>query len=191
MLKVSLTAALSLAFTTSLAPAGPFGFELDSFNPESYDCAQIQGSFYRCANPPKKHPDIERYIVQFIPGIGACFIKGISVDISDSRYGYNTRSAIDGIYDQLKGKYGDAEKFDFLRSGSVWDEPEDWMMGLTEDERVYAYMWKLPSPIDGISSLGIFANGLGSDTAFWSVEFSTPKSATCDATDAKNEADAF
>ena len=31
------------------------------------------------------------------------------------------------------------EKYDFLLSGSIWNRPEDWMMGLLKDERKLAW----------------------------------------------------
>jgi len=41
----------------------------------------------------------------------------------------------------LEARYGAHKKFDFLRAGSIWDEPRDWMMGLLREERTLATYW--------------------------------------------------
>jgi hypothetical protein len=69
---------------------------------------------------------------------------------------------------------------DFLRSGSIWREPEDWMMGLTKKERTLATWWvalsrngqnvSLPHQITGIL---LDTTGLGPSKGclFLSYEF--------------------
>lgn len=37
--------------------------------------------------------------------------------------------------------YGTSELLDFLFPGSIWDEGDDWMMGLRQDERFYFAFW--------------------------------------------------
>lgn len=183
--------ALSLIFTSQYAIAGPFGFDEVNFNLDSFGCKQTKGSFYKCSAIPKPHPDIERYIVQYNKDIGLCMVKGISVDINDSRFGMSTRSKVDEIYDQLQGKYGAGEKIDFLMSGSIWSEPEDWMMGMVKDERMYAYTWDLKNPIDAIEQVGLIAKAVDQETSFFVVEFLTAKSSECDRADSKSGADSF
>lgn len=37
--------------------------------------------------------------------------------------------------------YGEYEEVDLLLPGSIWDEPEDWMMGLRQNERIVQSVW--------------------------------------------------
>lgn len=173
------------------AAAGPFGIDIEGFNPSTYACVKSEGSFFKCTGFPAQHPDIETYVVQFHHDIGLCFIKGISKTIHDSRYGENTRRAVDEIYAQLRPKYGTALQGDELRSGSIWDEPEDWMMGIIKSERKYYYMARATPEVDGVAVWGVFASALDTTKSYWSVEFQTSKSDACNAQDRATKGNVF
>lgn len=186
-------ALISLPFVLyfSGASAGPFGYDFDTFTPSAYGCGGQRGTFYRCDNAPKPHPDMEYYIVQYAEGVGLCMIKGVSNNIRDTVYGDETRNKTDEIHNQLKIKYGSGKKLDFLRSGSIWDEPRDWMMGLTKEERAYAYLWDLPNPIDGVSEIGLMARAARSDQGYIAVEFHSANTDACDEAESNDAASSF
>lgn len=139
----------------------------------------------------KPHPDIETYVVQYSESVGLCMIKGISKDIRDSIYGDETKRKVDKIYTQLTPKYGAGESFDFLRPGSIWDESEDWMMGLLKDERTYAFLWTLQKPVDGVSEMILAAKATNRETGYFIVEFHNSNSDECDKAEASKAADSF
>jgi hypothetical protein len=191
MLKTAIVSVLSLALPT-LAEAGPFGVDLDNFRPEAYDCEKQENSFLMvCKKFSKPHPDVEAYFIKYIPEIGVCYIKAVSKDIIDSRYGRKLQSSVDEIHNQLKGKYGDATLYDYLNAGSIWDEPEDWMMGLRKNERQYGYEQDLKSPIDGVIQFGVYANATSQDTGYWSAQFITPLASACEDAETKLKAGSF
>ena len=190
MLRLFLLAAAYISFSHS-AIAGPFGLDVESFNPVAGKCELKQPNLYSC-NVPKPHPDIESYIVKFVENVGICLIKGISEDIPDSRYGIDTKSKTDEIAAQLTPKYGKNTEFiDNLLPGSIWDQPEDWMMGLIKEERFYMYVWKPNEPVDGIISIYLAAQNTNTDNGYFAVEFHTSKSAECEAAIEKGSADSF
>lgn len=191
MLKVAIVSALSLALPT-LAEAGPFGIDLDNFVPQTYGCKAEKNPFIlSCDKVPKPHPDIELYIIRYVPEVGVCHIRGISKDIIDSRYGMKLRSSVDEVYSQLKGKYGEAVLYDYLNSGSIWSEPEDFMMGIAKNERQYGYEQDLKEPVDGVTQFGAYAYASSQDTGYWVAQFITKNVAACDAVETKLKAGSF
>jgi hypothetical protein len=178
-------------FLSGTATAGPFGLDDETFQLDQFQCGDEVSGFYTCLSVPKPHPDIETYIVQFVDGVGLCMIKGISKNIPDSIYGDGTRRKVDEIYDQLSSKYGKGDKLDFLRPGSIWNEPEDWTMGLLKDERTYAALWDLPSPVDGVADIALAAKAVNREASYFIVEFHKDNTDECDIAQSTKAADSF
>jgi hypothetical protein len=175
-----------------LAAAGPFGIDLDNFSPQAYGCKATESTFVlNCPDVPKPHPDIETYFIKYMPEVGVCHIKGISIDISDSRYGYKVKSTVDEVYAQLKGKYGEAVLYDYLNAGSMWDQPEDWTIGISKGERQYGYEQDLKVPIDGVSVFGVYAKVSGQETGYWVTQFITTHADACKVAETKLKAGSF
>jgi hypothetical protein len=63
-------------------------------------------------------------------------VKAIGKDIDDNRFGTNLTDTYNRVDKGLSKSYGKGSKVHYLRSGSIWDEPEDFMMGLVKQERV-------------------------------------------------------
>ncbi|MEO3480666.1 hypothetical protein AAFO90_23795 [Phaeobacter sp. CAU 1743] len=191
-MKVSLLVATLGVLSSVRAVAGPFGVDsTDGFDLDQYECSEIAKAFYSCENVPKPHPDFEQYIVQYHPEVGVCMIKGVGKDIQDNRYGGSTVSAVDEIYGQVSSKYGEVKKFDYLMTGSIWDEPEDWMMGLAKDERTYAYFGEITPVVDGISKYIVAGKASRSDVGYVIVEFHTPVTDDCDTKASDDAASSF
>ena len=183
--------------SVSPALAGPFGFDTTSKqNPaDVYSYCEDDGSGFfnvECTNAPKPHPDMKFYLVSFVEGLGVCGIKGISNDISDSNTGYTTQGDTDAIANQIKIKYGSwTNKEDFLLSSSIWDESRDWMMSLIKKDRLYAYVWDLNRPVNGIGSISVGAKALHTDTGYVVAEFLTPDYEKCETAKQNSAADSF
>jgi hypothetical protein len=63
-----------------------------------------------------------------------------------SRFGTELKEKYERIKTALVAKYGAPETdLDSLRSGSLWTEPEDFMMGLLKKERYLAATWNMQS----------------------------------------------
>ncbi len=59
-------------------------------------------------------------------------------------------------------KYGKRTKYDYLRSGSIWDEPKDWMMSLRQEERTLALFWSIDNGsvlAEHVSGISLQAKG--------------------------------
>ncbi|HEV7571085.1 MAG TPA: hypothetical protein VGQ21_06265 [Thermoanaerobaculia bacterium] len=124
---------------------------------------EVAPFMFRLTTVPKPHTAFESYIVQITPKAGVCFVKAIGRNVRTSAYGSELRSEFDKIREQLEGVYGKPKIFDFLRDGSIWSEPREWMMSLYQKERLLGARW---SEEDGlITKYGINKVFLGSSAA--------------------------
>jgi len=131
---------VSVLISIALAGEGPFGIEFGT--PPSSLNATLEGDIYMLNSVPKPHPYFKIYIVKATQSQGVYWIKGIGSTVHTSIYGEGIRFKEDELASQVASVYGQNYiKYDFLRSGSIWNEPEDWMIGLFKEERVYAYSW--------------------------------------------------
>jgi len=147
----------ALAFGASAA--GPFGFERGMTKEQiialvgNYAVKQTNDDALLLTRAPKPHPDFDQYMVTISPERGLLKISAIGITIQTNRYGTVLKAAFDEVRTAVASTYGPPSKdFNFLRSGSIWNEPEDWMMGLVKEERVLASYWdkELPNHIVGI-----------------------------------------
>ena len=138
-----------LTITISFIVAGPFGLEM-GWNIEqvqesgaiildSYDFKD--GTTAYSINPPKKHSSFSSYVVLISDKYGLFQISAESDSIYTSRNGYQIKSEFYSVYNQLVKSYGDGILIDKLAEGSIWDEPEDWMMGLKTLDRTLSAIW--------------------------------------------------
>ena len=52
---------------------------------------------------------------------------------------------LEEMKDKLAKKYGQPEEYDFLLTGSIWNEPNDWMNGIINGERSLIASWESSS----------------------------------------------
>jgi hypothetical protein len=90
---------------------------------------------------PKSHPAFESYTLIFSPTQGLLKIIAYGNDISTTVFGSEVRSKFEDMKEALTATYGRPQVIDHLPSGSIWKEPEDWMMGLLKKERTLAADW--------------------------------------------------
>lgn len=150
-------------FVVANAIAGPFGLSQGMSLAE----VQKQGPFalvpseqflYRTTTIANGHQDFKRYTAVITPETGLCRIRASGRDITTSVYGSELLRKHQELVDALTEKYGKpSNKFDYLKAGSIWKDPNDWMLALLRGERVLKWFWtdkegsKLPDSLDGIS----------------------------------------
>ncbi|WP_157616976.1 hypothetical protein [Rhodanobacter sp. Soil772] len=119
---------------------------------------------YSTSKLPNGNVAFDDYRLLITPNQGLCKITAWTPDISSSSYGDRVRDVFSNLFDALTVKYGNSKKYDFLRSGSIWDEPEDWMMGLAKEERSLVAFWDLKensSLPDSIKAISLAAHAAG------------------------------
>lgn len=129
---------------------------------------------------PKPHNSFEEYSLLFSPSKGLLKITGIGITIETSSDGSELKSEYNKIRDQLIHVYSEpSNSLDAAKSGSIWREPEDFMMGLVKNDRYLSSIWtskdnenwKGVSLPTGISSISIDANGLNSTSGYITVTY--------------------
>lgn len=190
---------LILLLIPIVSSAGPFGIEKgDTKNdPKFANFTALNGeeNYLYGKNPPKPHSSFEAYIVRFSSSTGACWVKAIGKDIDADNFGIRTKVELEKISDQIKKKYGNYEKTDRLFSGSIWDDPDDWMMGLYKNERFLMYEWnsKTSSTVAEYDLKSIYAAAKAKDSSdgYVIAEFYFTNHDQCEAEEDKQGEDAF
>ena len=193
--KTHLIIVVSVLLTSSLAFSGPFGLEMGmSLKDVGGTPESLGGGKYKVTSVPKPHSAFQFYIVQIAPKGGLCWIKAIGNEISTSVYGLELKAGFESLEEKLASAYGDHETVDRLRTGSIWNEPKDWMMALVKKERVLAAIWNAEngsSLPEEIESIVLFAQPLSRETGVLAVEYRLSNQATCEAEIAALEDDAL
>jgi hypothetical protein len=116
------------------------------------------------------------------------------VDLEMNSFGSQIKSTFKSIEEALVEKYGAVTKrYDFLQSGSIWNEPEDWAMALSKEERHLGSYWTF-SPArteDGVQSIFLNANALSSSKGYVSLDYESSNFDQCSKELNKATNDAF
>lgn len=104
----------------------------------------------RLNSAPMPHPDFTTYILNFSPQEGLLRIVAITPPVETSRLGTELKSKLQEIERGISSsKYDEPHKtLDYLHTGSIWNQPQEWMMALLKHERTLGSDWQLSSPSD-------------------------------------------
>lgn len=178
--------ALVLLATLTIAPRlasaqTPFGLrmgltvaELKRLTGATPDSAR-QGS-YHSTRVPNPNADFEAYGFLVSPTTGLCKLWATGVTVENDGYGSALHSKFDGFQAALDQKYGEHKNYDFLRDGSIWNEPKEWMMGLYKQERILTSFWG-----DSTSTIRVRlkASALGSSSGWLTLDYEFANSSRC------------
>ena len=141
---------------------------------------------YKLSTVPTPYPGVDFYWVKASAKTGACMVKAIGQDVEGDSQGSELRSTVDHVKDDLVERYGPpTANIDYLQSGSIWHDPQDWMMAVAKNERNYGYIWERKAGADsaiwrGIQSVGVFSGSSG--TKGWFIlEYDFDNMKDCDA----------
>ena len=167
---------VTLAFLASTLQAadGPFGLEMGApkgdFELEQLD---LPGVFV-ARNVPIPHSAFQQYILTFGPKSGLCLVRGVGHDIPTNSFGSQLRSAFTDLKGRLERLYGSHETVDVVLPGSIWDEPQDFMMGLLKKERFLAATWEQESGStlkNNLASVLLAARATSHDEGYVGIEY--------------------
>jgi len=195
----SLTMSLIVAFVVAVAygqegatskaepgtPAAPFGLTQGMPKAGIANITQEIGpSIFRLSTVPKPHAAFEWYVVQAPPKTGLCWVKALGNTVSTSSYGSELEATFSDVRKQVDSQYGASRLYDFLKAGSLWNEPREWMMGLLKKERVLAASW---SKEDGSSMkptlrrIQLVVNAIDQSRGFITLEYEFDNFEACQA----------
>ena len=124
---------------------GPFGLKM-GLSKEQIEAMGVQltdrkEGVYSAEKLVKTHSVFEIYLLTIGEKEGLCRIMGVGKTIETGSFGTALQDEFNSLEKQLKDVYGKNSRYDFVRKGSIWKEPEDWMMGLLKTERTLTAMW--------------------------------------------------
>ena len=144
-----LSVLLAAIVFSSPSIAGPFGLgmgqSLDELS-KQMSLKKTKEFLFTASTAPRPHPDLQIYQLIVTPQHGLCKVGAVSRTFNTNVYGTAFLAKFDEIESALSEKYGKSDRQDFLRSGSIWNEPKDWMMGLRKQERVLNWIRHQPQP---------------------------------------------
>ena len=175
----------SFSFFTSGAWAGPYGLEMGmsledlNGNPE-----KIGPDKYVIYTVPEPVSQVESYAVRISPKGGLFWIKAVGKTMSTNPDGSEVRKAFEKVQQETAAVYGNSRSYDFLVDGSTLDQPDDWMQGIINWERVLGALWKKSewkSLPDSLEEVFVGAEAVSSTQGFISIEYTFSNMNTCEA----------
>lgn len=190
--KKEVTAKTTQKQSPLLPPAeGPFGLEagLTQKNIEDMIGAKLKPlpdsvNLYTSDTLPKQNADFEMYGLLISPKAGLCQIRAVGKTIDTDSYGLALKSRFEDLSSSLSSLYGKAETTDLVLEGSIWKEPQDWMMGLNKKERFLSATWKgtKETPLkNNIDTISIEARANSSSKGYVYLQYSFTNNDVCQA----------
>ena len=158
--------------------AGPFGFEKGMTKAQIIALVGEKGvktqgeDFIELSTAPKPHALIDTYILRISPDKGLLKVIAVSKQIETTIYGDELRSKFKEVAEAMGGTYGPStHSLDFVRSGSIWHEPEDWMMALNKKERTLETYWQFKPAREGLTVADVEALALTRNIGFLKLTY--------------------
>jgi len=129
------------------------------------DAQSDDGEYAVYPSAPKPHASFDSYAFLSAPGEGLCKIVA-SGPVTTNRFGSELQREFDNVKDALVRRYGEpSTTLNHLMPGSIWNEPEDFTMGMAKGDRKLASLWSVEKralPND-LSAIVVEASASGPD----------------------------
>ncbi len=87
-------------------------------------------------------PGLKDMRVVATPKTGACKVSAFTELFESNRAGKQVRERFEQLVSRLTERYGaPSSTYDYVRSGALWKEDDEFMMALTKEERVLSTYW--------------------------------------------------
>lgn len=169
--------ALAVALAPKQGLASAFGFKAGMTKEQivailgDKALTKVKDDTYTFSTAPTPHSDFEDYLCFISPEKGLLKVVALSKDIETNSFGETLKDKFDQIRTGVSKAYGEGKSFDFLQSGSIWNDPQDWMMGLLKKERNLMTYWKLNASQDHITFVALEAVALSQDKGYISLGY--------------------
>jgi hypothetical protein len=160
--------AISAARQRTVQNDGPFGFRRGMSKNDAIKLVG-RGAIERetddllvLKTAPRPHPAFFEYALFFTPLDGMLKLAALGEPVDTNGFGAELRQEFLRLVKDISITYGVPTTYDYLKAGSIWNEPRDWMTGLMKKERVLDVFWK-PAPASRIIAVEIEAFAVSSD----------------------------
>ncbi len=168
-----LFAVLAFLLVASQSIAGPFGIDKGA-SVESLNIVKKVSPGVYYIDPPQKNTLFEKYLVMVSDSQGVYKIVASGNSIATEANGNKLIGEFNLFKKKLSERYGEFLEVNFLRTGSDWDESEDFMQGLLSEERFLGATWneKYGAQLNnGIQSIKLVGGALKNDSGCLSVKY--------------------
>ncbi|SPF77753.1 hypothetical protein [Pseudoprimorskyibacter insulae] len=131
---------LTSIFSGRVSADGAFGFEFGDelpFNAERM--TNIHGGYQVYAINP--YFEFKGYAVRSSKLTGICQIFGFGRTYENDEWGIRVREAYEDLIVAMIPKYGIPQRDEFLRSGALYDDPEDFSRAIAKNQRAHQASW--------------------------------------------------
>lgn len=177
-IKISIVLTLLLC-SSPVCADGAFGIEIGQSLSELD--VEAEGSNPTLSSVPNPHPDFRTYSVMATENTGVCVIIGISKLYENDRYGVTIRNDFDKFTEALSQKYGVAELIDQRKVGGIYDEADDWVMSIRQNELVFAATWDSPNDAPDLDYLELRIFAIKSHTTVMKIMYKGSNFFDCEA----------
>jgi hypothetical protein len=188
------------ATIASLASTGPFGLEMGMTILQLQKLGPVvrEDDHYRIT-VPLPNSRFAHYAAVLSRQTGLCKIVALTAPIPTNVFGEGLRLEFNNLQQALENKYGGGEIVqDYLKSGSIWREPGEFMTGLRKDERKLQAFWvdksvattvpgkqfSLPNALSAIAITAATSNG---DQGYLTLTYQFSNYVSCEAAIAKEK----
>lgn len=169
---------------------GPFGFtaalsrtQIESMVGELLQSAPSGTYLYATKRVPKPHPSFESFVLLIAPNSGLCQVRAVGIDVQTSSHGLDLHQAFDVMQTALTNIYGPAKVVDQLLPGSIWNDPQDWMMALKKKERILQGHWQAQGSTtlrNAVKDIYLEARASDTDTGFLLLQYEFSNNSLCE-----------
>lgn len=174
---------------------GPFGLKEGLSRAEIEKIVKIHKVptplFFATEKLPIPHPAFSWYALTISESVGLCAILAVGPTEPSDAFGDKLRQSFDALKDPLTSRYGKPTRaIDGVRPGSIWRDPQDFMMGMLKGERKLSAIWDttkakpLPS---SLSQIALIAGAESSSTGAVSLHYTFSNNDKCEAEKKANE----
>lgn len=139
------------------------------------------GGLPQLAKVPRPHQAFMSYNVLLSQKHGLCVINAVSKPVQLNAFGDQLKTAMKEIVTQLTPRYGPPTPVDILKTGSIWDEPEDWSTAIAKEERIFGFFWSPPKDAPSLSSVEMVAKGASSSLGAFILTYRAKEFDACKA----------
>ncbi|MBL3587429.1 hypothetical protein JMM61_18960 [Rhodovulum sulfidophilum] len=169
--------ALCLSLATA-AHAQAFGIEQGTAI-DKLPVVEDVGDGYYLVEAPNPVSFFESYVVFATENAGACIVRGLGKTHERDGYGLAVRDDFENLQAALDEKYGKGEMHSALRRGAIWDELDEWVMAIRQNERYHQAEWR-PEQETGVNEIILTVKALSSDDSYVVLQYRFANELACD-----------
>jgi hypothetical protein len=156
---------------------GPFGLSMGITLEQINEVHKQLSTEAYVVSVPNPHSAFDEYIVKISQTHGLYWIKAIGKTINTNSHGVGLQVEFNRFYEKLVSLYGSGKREEYLMPGSIWSEPQDYMMGLLKDEQNLYAVWDETNTAfselgNNLANVFLMAKALDSNSGFIVLEYS-------------------